>query len=68
MHSIEKRTVYVIRSDVDASRHYVRITNDQVSSAAGQVPASFSPDDMAPRVLRAQCNERMATWWTAAIT
>jgi predicted GIY-YIG superfamily endonuclease len=28
MHGIEKRIVYIIRSDVDASRHYVGITND----------------------------------------
>jgi predicted GIY-YIG superfamily endonuclease len=28
MHGIEKRIVYVIRSDFDASRHYVGITND----------------------------------------
>jgi putative endonuclease len=28
MHGIEKRIVYIIRSDVDPSRHYVGITND----------------------------------------
>jgi predicted GIY-YIG superfamily endonuclease len=28
MHGIEKRIVYIIRSDVDRSRHYVGITND----------------------------------------
>jgi len=28
MHGIEKRIVYIIRSDVDSSRHYVGITND----------------------------------------
>lgn len=28
MHGIEKRIVYVIRSDFDPSRHYVGITND----------------------------------------
>jgi predicted GIY-YIG superfamily endonuclease len=28
MHGIEKRIVYIIRSDVDPSRHYIGITND----------------------------------------
>jgi putative endonuclease len=28
MHGIEKRTVYVLRSQTDPSRHYVGITND----------------------------------------
>lgn len=28
MHGIEKRIVYVIRSDFDSSSHYVGITND----------------------------------------
>jgi predicted GIY-YIG superfamily endonuclease len=28
MHGSEKRIVYIIRSDVDPSRHYVGITND----------------------------------------
>ena len=28
MHGLEKRIVYIIRSDVDRSRHYVGITND----------------------------------------
>jgi len=28
MHGIEKRIVYMIRSDVDASQHYVGITSD----------------------------------------
>jgi predicted GIY-YIG superfamily endonuclease len=28
MHGIEKRIVYVLRSDADAGRHYVGITND----------------------------------------
>ena len=28
MHGLEKRIVYVIRSDADASRQYVGITND----------------------------------------
>ena len=28
MHGIEKRIVYLIRSDFDSSRHYVGITND----------------------------------------
>ena len=28
MHGIEKRIVYIIRSDFDSSRHYVGITND----------------------------------------
>ena len=28
MHGIEKRIVYIIRSDADPSRHYVGITND----------------------------------------
>ena len=28
MHGIEKRIVYMIRSDVDPSRHYIGITND----------------------------------------
>lgn len=28
MHGIEKRIVYIIRSDVDPLRHYVGITND----------------------------------------
>jgi predicted GIY-YIG superfamily endonuclease len=28
MHGIEKRIVYIIRSDADASRHYVGLTND----------------------------------------
>jgi predicted GIY-YIG superfamily endonuclease len=28
MHGVEKRIVYIIRSDVDPSRHYVGITND----------------------------------------
>jgi predicted GIY-YIG superfamily endonuclease len=28
MHGIEKRVVYIVRSDVDARRHYVGITND----------------------------------------
>ena len=28
MHGIEKRTVYIIRSDADPSRHYVGLTND----------------------------------------
>ena len=28
MHGIEKRIVYIIRSDVDPSRHYVGITNN----------------------------------------
>ena len=28
MHGIEKRIVYIIRSDADSSRHYVGITND----------------------------------------
>ena len=28
MHRIEKRIVYIIRSNVDPSRHYVGITND----------------------------------------
>jgi putative endonuclease len=28
MHGIEKRIVYIIRSDVNPSRHYVGITND----------------------------------------
>ena len=28
MHRIEKRIVYIIRSDMDPSRHYVGITND----------------------------------------
>jgi predicted GIY-YIG superfamily endonuclease len=28
MHGIEKRFVYIIRSDADPSRHYVGITND----------------------------------------
>lgn len=28
MHSIGKRIVYIVRSDVDPSRHYVGLTND----------------------------------------
>jgi len=28
MHGIEKRIVYIIRSDANVSRHYVGITND----------------------------------------
>jgi predicted GIY-YIG superfamily endonuclease len=28
MHGIEKRTVYIIRSEADPSRHYVGLTND----------------------------------------
>jgi len=28
MHGIEKRIVYVVRSDVDRARHYVGITNN----------------------------------------
>ena len=28
MHGIEKRIVYILRSDVDPSRHYVGITNN----------------------------------------
>ena len=28
MHGIEKRIVYILRSDVDPSRHYVGTTND----------------------------------------
>jgi putative endonuclease len=28
MHGIEKRIVYILRSDVDPARHYVGITND----------------------------------------
>ena len=28
MHGIEKRIVYIIRSDTDSSRHYVGITNN----------------------------------------
>jgi putative endonuclease len=28
MHGIEKRIVYIIRSDADPSRHYVGITNN----------------------------------------
>jgi predicted GIY-YIG superfamily endonuclease len=28
MHGIEKRIVYILRSDADPSRHYVGITND----------------------------------------
>ena len=28
MHGVEKRIVYVLRSDADPSRHYVGITND----------------------------------------
>ena len=28
MHGLEKRIVYIIRSDVDPSRHYVGITNN----------------------------------------
>jgi len=28
MHGFEKRIVYIIRSDIDPSRHYVGITND----------------------------------------
>ena len=28
MHGIEKRTVYIVRSDTDPSRHYVGLTND----------------------------------------
>jgi len=28
MHGIEKRTVYIIRSAADPSRHYVGLTND----------------------------------------
>jgi putative endonuclease len=28
MHGIDKRIVYILRSDVDPSRHYVGITND----------------------------------------
>ena len=28
MHGIEKTVVYIIRIEVDASRHYVGITND----------------------------------------
>jgi predicted GIY-YIG superfamily endonuclease len=31
MHGIEKRIVYIIRSDFDPSRHYVGITNDVVA-------------------------------------
>lgn len=28
MHGIEKRIVYIVRSDVDPARHYVGVTND----------------------------------------
>jgi putative endonuclease len=28
MHGVEKRIVYILRSDADPSRHYVGITND----------------------------------------
>ena len=28
MHGIEKRIVYIIRSDLDPSRHYVGLTSD----------------------------------------
>jgi predicted GIY-YIG superfamily endonuclease len=28
MHGIEKRIVYILRSDADSSRHYVGITNN----------------------------------------
>jgi len=28
MHGVEKRIVYIIRSDADSSRHYVGITSD----------------------------------------
>ena len=28
MHGIEKRIVYILRSDADPNRHYVGITND----------------------------------------
>ena len=28
MHGIEKRIVYILRSDADPSRHYIGITND----------------------------------------
>jgi|SRR6185436_9283187 len=28
MHGIEKRIVYILRSDADPSRHYVGLTND----------------------------------------
>ena len=28
MHGLEKRIVYILRSDADPSRHYVGITND----------------------------------------
>jgi predicted GIY-YIG superfamily endonuclease len=28
MHGIEKRIVYILRSDADSARHYVGITND----------------------------------------
>jgi putative endonuclease len=28
MHGIEKRTVYILRSELDPRRHYVGITND----------------------------------------
>jgi predicted GIY-YIG superfamily endonuclease len=28
MHGIEKRIVYILRSDADPARHYVGITND----------------------------------------
>lgn len=28
MHGIEKRIVYVLRSDADSARHYVGVTND----------------------------------------
>ena len=31
MHGIEKRLVYILRSDADPSRHYVGITNDLAS-------------------------------------
>jgi len=31
MHGIEKRIVYILRSDVAPSRHYVGITNDLAS-------------------------------------
>jgi len=32
MHGVEKRIVYIVRSNTDPSRHYVGITNDLTRS------------------------------------
>lgn len=46
MHGLEKRIVYIIRSDVDRARHYVGITNDIDGRLAwhNNGPCGFSVD------------------------